>query len=110
GRVLTRADLAAHVLLTVRGPDPRLNLPTQDLEQQSTVVLPDFHSKKAAILQQLGFGWLPDWLTETELEAGLLVPLRVDGAASHTFEPRAAYRGGRLGPAARAVLDTLKRA
>jgi DNA-binding transcriptional LysR family regulator len=122
---VTREHLAEHVLLTVRGSDPRLQLATAELDTQSTVHLPDFHSKKAAIVAGIGFGWLPDWLIEKELARKELVPLRMPrGPASgdrrrrpqgdlserietvHVFEPRVSIRG-RLGLAGDALLGEL---
>lgn len=97
---VTTADLAGQLLLNVRGSDPRLQLATRSLDQQSTVALPDFHSKKAAILTGLGFGWLPDWVMAEELAKGTLVPLALKEGASHAFTPFLATRGT-LGPAAR---------
>ncbi len=43
-RSLTPDDLAAYVLVTVQGSDPRLQLATGPLERRSTVRLPDFHA------------------------------------------------------------------
>lgn len=103
---VTREDLQQHVLLTVRGGDPRLQLATAELDTQSTVHLPDFHSKKAAILAGIGFGWLPDWLVEKELQRGELKPLRITQRAVHRFEPRVASRG-RLGRAGSSLLHQL---
>lgn len=101
---LSTSDLADQVLLTVRGSDPRLQLTTRALDQQSTVHLPDFHSKKAAILAGLGFGWLPEWLIADELERGALVALPLKEGAAHAFSPTLASRGA-LGPAARELVD-----
>lgn len=53
-------DLARHVLVTVRGSDPRLQLATSTLDQSSTFHLSDFHSKRIAILDGAGFGWMPE--------------------------------------------------
>jgi DNA-binding transcriptional LysR family regulator len=103
---VTRDELAEHVLLTVRGSDPRLQLATADLDTQSTVHLPDFHSKKAAIVAGIGFGWLPEWLIERELARGELRPLRLAQGAVHVFEPRVSTRG-KLGPAGSALLEHL---
>ncbi len=103
---VTREHLAEHVLLTVRGSDPRLQLATAELDTQSTVHLPDFHSKKSAIVAGIGFGWLPDWLIEKELARKELVPLRMPRGAVHVFEPRVAIRG-RLGLAGDALLGEL---
>lgn len=105
-RGLTREELAQHVLLTVRGSDPRLQLSTAQLDEQSTVHLSDFHAKKAAILAGLGFGWLPDWLIEAELARGELKPLALPQGSVHAFEPRLLHRG-RPGPAARLLLASL---
>ena len=103
---VTRDELTEHVLLTVRGSDPRLQLATADLDTQSTVHLPDFHSKKAAIVAGIGFGWLPEWLIEKELTRGELRPLQLAQGAVHVFEPRVSTRG-ELGPAGTALLEHL---
>lgn len=103
---VTRGDLEEHVLLTVRGSDPRLQLATAELDTQSTVHLSDFHAKKAAIVANIGFGWLPDWLIADELKSGELVPLQVAHGATHIFEPRVTTRG-KLGPAGNALLARL---
>jgi DNA-binding transcriptional LysR family regulator len=102
---LTRQQLAEHVMVTVRGSDPRLQLSTAQLDRQSTVQLPDFHAKKAAILRGLGFGWLPEWLIQEELRRKELVPLKT--ANTHAFEPRLYFREGRLGHAAARVVAAL---
>ncbi len=103
---VTRQDLAQHVLLTVRGSDPRLQLATADLDTQSTVHLPDFHSKKAAIVAGIGFGWLPDWLIDDAAAQRELKPLQLHQGTVHTFEPRVVIRGT-LGKAGAALLTQL---
>jgi DNA-binding transcriptional LysR family regulator len=103
---VSRDDLLQHVLLTVRGGDPRLQLATADLDTQSTVHLPDFHSKKAAIMAGIGFGWLPEWLIEREVTRGELRSLRLPQGTVHVFEPRV-YSRGRLGPAGAALVEQL---
>lgn len=107
-RAVTRDDLAAHVLLTVRGSDPRLQLSTAQLDAQSMVHLSDFHAKKAAIVAGIGFGWLPDWLIEKELAKGELRPLNLPQGSVHSFEPRLAHRGN-PGPATRLLISLLTR-
>jgi DNA-binding transcriptional LysR family regulator len=103
---LDARTLERHVLLTVRGGDPRLQLPTAQLERQSMVHLSDFHAKKAAVMKGLGFGWLPDWLCADELQKGELVALKLARGAVHAFEPRVGYRAP-LGRAGRALLEAL---
>lgn len=106
---LTAEELAAHVLLSVRGSDPRLQLPTVGIEPTITVRLNDFHAKKSSLLAGMGYGWMPEHLVQAELKKRTLVPLRWRGASDHVFEPRLYYRAGRpLGRAARLVVDRLK--
>jgi DNA-binding transcriptional LysR family regulator len=105
---VTEAELGRHVLLTVRGSDPRLQLATSSLDQQSSVHLSDFHAKKAAILSGIGFGWLPDWLIAEELAAKTLVPLKLPQGSVHAFHPRLAWRG-KPGPAAEVLREHLLR-
>ncbi len=100
------AALRGHLLLTVRGSDPRLALPTAGLEARSTVHLNDFTTKRAAILAGIGFGWLPDVLIARELARGALRRIKWTHASTHVFHPRLYHRGA-LGPAARQLLAAL---
>lgn len=104
---LTRERLAEHVLLTVRGSDPRLGLETGPLDRQSTVALSDFHAKRAAIVDGLGFGWLPLWLAKKDLAARRLVVLPLEDGDTHVFEPRLWRRSGARGNAAERVVASL---
>jgi DNA-binding transcriptional LysR family regulator len=109
-RELTSEELAKHVLLTVRGSDPRLHLSTGDLEPPIAVQLNDFHAKKAGIMAKMGYGWLPEHLAAAEIERGTLRPLRWKGESVHVFKPRLYFRSGRaLGRAATLVVERLKR-
>ncbi len=109
-RALTPDDLNEYVLVTVQGSDPRLQLATGQLEQRSTVRLSDFQAKKAAILQGIGIGWLPEHLITRELQRGELVTLELDGRRWHTFEPKLYHRHGRLGRAGTRLVEALTRA
>ena len=102
----TRRALAGHLLLTVHGSDPRLELSTSGIEARSTVHLNDFASKRAAILAGIGYGWLPDALIATELAAGRLRRIRWTQPSTHVFHPRLYHRGG-PGPAARQLMTAL---
>lgn len=100
--------LAEHVLVTVRGGDPRLALPTAGIERRVTIDLNDFHAKRAAILAGIGVGWLPEHLCRAELRRGALRVLRYARGHAHVFTPRLYHRAGaRLGPAARRVISAL---
>jgi len=105
GRHDVRA-LRGHLLLTVRGSDPRLELPTAAIEARSTVHLNDFTSKHAAVLAGIGYGWLPDALIAADLAKGRLRRIRWTGASRHVFHPRL-YHRGQPGPAARQLIDAL---
>ena len=100
------ASLRGHLLLTVRGSDPRLDLPTAGLEARSTVHLNDFTAKRAAILAGIGFGWLPDMLIGPELARGKLRRVKWARPSTHVFHPRLYHRGV-LGPAARQLISAL---
>jgi DNA-binding transcriptional LysR family regulator len=105
---LGKAELEAHVLLTVRGSDPRLALPTEGLTPRGAIALADFEAKKRALVAGIGFGWIPDHVAERELARKELRVLRFEGGSEHTFHPRLYQRqGAKLGRAARAVVDAL---
>ncbi len=99
--------LDPHVLVTVRGSDPRLELSTGPLDQRSTVQLADFAAKKAAILQGIGFGWLPEHLLSPELGQRELRALPLERGAVHTFQPRLHHKE-HLGRAATRVVEALR--
>ncbi len=108
-RELTAEQLAAHMLITVRGSDPRLQLSTAGIEPPIAVRLNDFQAKKAAILSGLGFGWMPEYLVAAELRRGVLRRVRWRAASVHVFEPRLYHRtGARLGRAAQLVVQRLR--
>ena len=98
--------LAGHLLLTVRGSDPRLDLPTAGIETRSTVHLNDFASKRAAILAGIGYGWLPDVMIADQLAARELRRVRWTRPSTHVFQPRL-YHRGQPGPAARQLIAAL---
>jgi DNA-binding transcriptional LysR family regulator len=108
---LALPDLAGHTFLTVRGSDQRLAMSTTALAAASTFHLSDFHTKKAALLQGLGFGWIPEYLVPKELASGRLVTLRWgDGAGVHTFQPFLYHREpGEAGRALRLFAEELVR-
>jgi DNA-binding transcriptional LysR family regulator len=102
-RRVTERDLAEVPLLTVRGSDPRLALPTARLERAATMRLNDFHTKREAILAGLGYGWLPEYLDSPKLSR-----VRFSGGSRHVFEPHVFWRGERdLGRAARLMSERL---
>lgn len=105
---LDDAALEQHVLVTVRGGDPRLALPTARLARRVTVDLNDFHAKRAAILAGIGYGWLPEHLCHDALARGSLRRVPYHRGHEHVFVPRIYHRAGALvGPAARRLIAAL---
>ena len=101
-------DLKRYPLLTVRGSDPRLNMSTAFIEPHSTIELNDFHTKKIALLEVIGFGWMPHYLIQRELERGILKPIKWPGRNTHLFRPYLYHRGTkRLGKAGRLFIEML---
>lgn len=96
------ASLERHVLLTVRGGDPRLEMPTAGIEQRSTVLLNDFASKRAAIRAGIGFGWLPDAMVSDDLRR-----VAWTGSSTHRFRPRLCHKG-HPGRAAQRLIAALR--
>lgn len=106
GRHTERA-LREHLLLTVRGSDPRLQLPTAGLEARSTVHLNDFAAKRTAIRAGLGFGWMPDAMIAPQLAKRTLRRIAWTRASTHELRPRLYHRAA-LGPAARRLVAALR--
>ncbi|HSD91339.1 MAG TPA: LysR family transcriptional regulator [Kofleriaceae bacterium] len=102
----TERELKSHLLLTVRGSDPRLDLSTVGIEARSTVLLNDFAAKRAAILAGIGYGWLPDGMITRELASKRLARIRWTRPSTHVFHPRL-YHRGQPGPAARQLIAAL---
>lgn len=86
-------DLREHTFLTVRGSDFRLQLSTTKLEESSQFHLGDFNSKKFALLNNLGYGWMPEYLIKKELENKTLRPVRWSGKNTHQFQIYLSHRG-----------------
>lgn len=105
---VTASELEAHLLLTVRGSDPRLELPTVGLSPRSIVHLSDFWAKRAALLDGVGYGWMPEHLVRRELERRTLREVAYSGGATHEFRPRLVRRkGAKLGKAGAAIVEAL---
>ncbi|APR76006.1 Transcriptional regulator, LysR family protein [Minicystis rosea] len=110
GRRVDRADLAAHVELTVSdsrrdGAPPlgRLSLGSSQLFRLS-----DFHSKREALLEGVGLGWMPRDLIARDLARGTLRPIDFREGPRHVFHPHIVRRRGvPLGRAARALYDEI---
>ncbi len=101
---VTRAMLKEHVELLVRDSDPATREGDEAWFGAGHLVhLSDFPTKRQALLDGLGFGWMPRALVADDLQQGTLrsVPL-ADGDDSWTFSPLLVRRADRVqGPASR---------
>jgi DNA-binding transcriptional LysR family regulator len=102
---VSATELAKHVLLTVRGSDTRLGLPTTPIDAHGMVRFADFRAKRAALEAGLGYGWLP--LEKLNKNSGL-VEVKWDGPSRHALPVRlVTRRAARLGPFGRAFRDAV---
>lgn len=96
--------------LVVRDSSPRYaRQPRASVLGSKTVMyLSDFHSKRLAVLDGAGFGWIPLHLIEADLKAGRLHPLPLSGDSRFTYYPQAITQPRRpLGRAGKLFLETL---
>lgn len=101
---------ASHAELVVRDSSPALAQQPRRSFLGSAVVahLSDFHTKRMALLDGAGFGWVPRHLVESDVAAGTLVFLPGEGARTFTYHPQLVHRSGRtLGRGAALFLRTV---
>jgi DNA-binding transcriptional LysR family regulator len=111
GKKQSREALQSHALVSVRGGDPRLNLPTAVVEAgRGRFQVNDFASKKEVLKAGLGYGWMPNELIRDELRKKELKQVLWEGASTHTFQPRLYFRSKEaLGRSGRAFRDACLR-
>ncbi len=103
------AARAAHAELVVRDSAARYEQRSRPsfLGSRNVVYLPDFHSKRLALLAGAGYGWIPAHLVADELARGALVVLDAR-PARWTYQPQLGTRAGAtLGRGARLFIETL---
>lgn len=104
-----QADLEKEVLLTVRGSDKRLELSTSLLQPSFQIELNDFYAKKKAILSNIGYGWMPEYLINTEIKDTQVKEVVWEGLSHHLFEPRLYFSSHfQKGPSATLFLSVWK--
>jgi DNA-binding transcriptional LysR family regulator len=102
-------ELKAFNFFTVRGADKSLNLGTKELEENSTFHLSEFSLKKVAILQGAGFGWLPQYLIQDELDLEIIKPIQWEGSSFQELHPRLYYKKkNKIGRASQIILGKLR--
>ena len=100
---------AGHAELIVRDSSPRFSRRSKGSWEgnQNIVFLSDFHSKRSALLDAAGYGWIPRHFIESDLQAGTLVLLDAE-PAEWTYHPQIITRvGHELGRGGDLFLETL---
>lgn len=109
GKVSTKT-LRSFPILTVRGSSPRLHMSTGLFESESRIQFNDFHSKKIAVLNGLGYGWLPEYMIRDELKSGKLELIEWEKTNRHLFRPHLYHRGeARLGRSSKLLIEFLSK-
>jgi len=103
-------QLLEHVELTVH--DSReLNPEQLDAMQfggEKVFYLHGFNSKKVGLTMGLGFGWMPIYLIQDELQSGQLVELSYQGGSRTSFRPLLVYpTNQRLGKAGQLISNMI---
>lgn len=80
-------ELHQFYFLTIRGSNQRFGLNTSEFEKSASFFLSDFSAKKEAIAKQVGFGWLPEHMIESELKNQVLIPIKWERKSTHDVQP-----------------------
>lgn len=83
----TLQELQQYYFLTIRGSHQKFGLNTVEFEQSASFFLSDFSAKKAAIMKEVGFGWLPFHMIEAEIKNRTLMPVKWERKNTHEIQP-----------------------
>ncbi len=99
-------DISQYAYVKVRDTSGELGLSTEKGIYKSTIQVNDFPTKKEAIMRGLGFGWLPKYMIERELQNGKLQIIHTDLENRTTFQPKLYHRRPELlGQAVKRLVD-----
>ena len=102
GGPVDRAALHGHAELLVRASTAGAREAPRDpwFGGPQALSLSDFHSKRLALREGLGFGWMPAHLVEEDLQEGIFAIIPLDEGHEWTYRPALASRvSSPLGPA-----------
>lgn len=80
-------ELHQFYFLTIRSPHQSFGLNTLEFEKSASFFMSDFSAKKEAILKEVGFGWLPEHMIESELKNQILLPVKWERKSTHEVKP-----------------------
>jgi len=109
GQVVTSQLRADHAELVVRDSSSRFSLEPKEsfMGSRNVVYLSDFYSKRVALLDAAGYGWIPQHFIEEDLARERLQLLDAP-ANSWTYSPQIlTHRGRSLGRGGQLFLETL---
>ncbi|MGB0638446.1 MAG: LysR family transcriptional regulator [Myxococcota bacterium] len=107
--VVTAENRKQHAELVVRDSSPRFDRRSKAsfMGNTNVVFLSDFHSKRIALVEAAGYGWIPRHFIEDDLATNKLVILDAE-TSSWTYSPQIIVRNGHsLGRAGQLFLDTM---
>ena len=106
---LTESNRLNHAELVVRDSSPRFKRHSKPsfMGSSNVVFLPDFHSKRIALLDSAGYGWIPRHFIEADLKQGKLKILGSD-LNTWTYNPQLITKAdNKLGRGAALFIETL---
>lgn len=102
-------DLRDHIELTIQDSSADAQRDERMFGGARMFYLSDFHTKRHAILEGLGFGWMPLHLVQDDLDAGQLVELDYAEGSRYDFKPQLVHRAEQpLGKAGQLFLERLQ--
>jgi molybdate transport repressor ModE-like protein len=108
-QTLTLRDLRDHIELTIQDSSADAQRDERMFGGARMFYLSDFHTKRHAILEGLGFGWMPLHLVQDDLDAGKLVELDYAEGSRYDFKPQLVHRAEQpLGKAGQLFLERLR--
>ena len=106
---VTLEDLRNHIELTIQDSSARESKDEREFGGTRVFYLSDFHTKRLALLEGLGFGWVPLHLIDEDLEEDRLVELPYTGGSRYDFKPQLVHRTDHpLGRAGQIFLEHLR--
>ncbi|MBJ94851.1 MAG: LysR family transcriptional regulator [Rickettsiales bacterium] len=108
-QIVTEGSRADHAELVVRDSSPRFARDSKRsfMGSRNVVYLSDFHSKRIALLEAAGYGWIPRHFIAADLSQGRLQVLKAE-PCTWTYEPQLISRQGQsLGRGGRLFVKTL---